>query len=153
MKNVLTALAILGLATAEQLPMTSVGNGNGTSAGAIQTLNLSPGSDDGNNRKLDVIHKNHDCGFSPTWLDVFLGHDTVAYLDEFIYPTSLPNLTTFSLGSDGSFKKIATVSVMAGPVAMTTYNNKSTLALAHVNTVLSVPNFNMTARLLICVPQ
>jgi hypothetical protein len=151
MKNVLTALAILGLATAEQLLVTSVGNG--TSAGAIQTLNLSPGSDDGNNRKLEVIHENHDCGFSPTWLDVSLDHDTVACLDEFIYPTSLPNLTTSSLGSDGSLRKVATVNVMTGPVAMTTYNNKSTLTLGHVGTVLSVPNFNMTASLLLYVLQ
>jgi hypothetical protein len=64
MKNVLTTLVILGLATAELLLVASVGNGS--SAGAIQTLNLLQDSGDGKNRRLEIIHENHDCGFSPT---------------------------------------------------------------------------------------
>jgi hypothetical protein len=61
MKNVLATLVILG---AEQLLVASVGNGS--SAGAIQTLNLLSDSGDGKNRELEVIQENHNCGFSPT---------------------------------------------------------------------------------------
>jgi hypothetical protein len=133
MKNLLTALAILGSAAAEQLLVASVGNGS--SAGVIQTLDLLPVSDDGNNRKLEVIHENHDCGFAPTWLDTSLGHDTIVCLDEFGYFSNLTNLTTLSLEPNGSLKKSSVVSVMTGAVSMTTYNNKSTLALTHVCTL------------------
>ena len=67
-------------------------------------------------------------------------------------PSNVTNLTNLSLGPDGGLKKLSAVSVIAGPVAMTTYNNKSTLVLAHIYTLLSVSNTNMIVRLL-CVPD
>jgi hypothetical protein len=124
MKNLLTMLAILGLATAERLLVASVTNCS--SASAIQTLDLLPISDDSKDRKLDVIHKNHNCDLSPTWPDTSLGYDTIVCLDEsgyFANLTNLTNLTTLSLGPDGSLNKSSAITVMTGTVSMTTYNN------------------------------
>ncbi|KAF1838486.1 3-carboxymuconate cyclase [Decorospora gaudefroyi] len=136
----LVTLGTFGLTTAKQLLVASYGNG--TSAGAIQTLELLSGSDEGSNPKLKVVHENHDCRLSPTWLDVSLDGDSVTCLDE---SAPIANITTLSIEPNGSLKKISAISVLGGPVSMTTYNNRSAMALAHYGPLPAISLFTIKA--------
>ncbi|KAF1841428.1 3-carboxymuconate cyclase, partial [Cucurbitaria berberidis CBS 394.84] len=99
--------------------------------GAIQTLKLSLGlTSDNSSNTLKIVHENHDCGSQPTWLDISLGNNLVACLDE--AASSLHDgLIIFKIKLDGSLEKVSSTSVFGGPVSMITYNNKSAVALAH----------------------
>lgn len=128
MKTTFVALAICSLqASAERLLLASYGNGS--SAGAIQTLEFLPGGYGNASRKLEVIHENHDCGLLPTWLDKSLGEAKLFCLDE---SATNATFTTLSVQPDGSVNKTFRGSALGGAVSLETYNNKTAMALAHV---------------------
>ena len=119
------------LARSQHLLVASYKPNNGNT-GAIQTLKLNLGSgSDNRSNTLEVIHENHDCGSQPTWLDMSLGDDLVACLDEAAAPLH-GGLNVLRIKSDGSLEKVSSTRVLDGPVSIIPYNDESAVALAHV---------------------
>lgn len=96
-----------------------------------------PGENDGmvsqlfyQGNSLQLVSQGAVCGNQPTWLDTTQGGDKMYCVDE---GWNNPNasLNTLQIAADGSFKNIAQLPTIKGPVSSQFYNGGAAVALAH----------------------
>lgn len=79
---------------------------------------------------LDLVSQGEVCGSEPTWLDRTQGGDKMYCVDEG-WMTPNASLNTLQIAADGSFKNIAKLDTIQGPVSTQFYNGGKAVAMAH----------------------